>query len=198
MRSARDLLLVAVLLLPALPSLAQTDPHHPAGEASPPAASPPSHAPAGATPMPSATTPGGAMTGSRMTGGGMMTMPGMMGEGAMPMVGMMAMMAAHPEGWIAFLKTELKITEAQSAAWNGFAEALRASRNGMIDMQAGTTGPQAERPSLPDRLGLQEKRIAAELEAMRRIGSALAPLYASLSDEQKRTADELMMPMTMM
>jgi hypothetical protein len=32
-------------------------------------------------------------------------------------------MAGHVEGRIAFLKTELKITEAQSPQWNQFAEA---------------------------------------------------------------------------
>jgi hypothetical protein len=40
-----------------------------------------------------------------------------------------------------------------------------------------------------------ERRIAflsAHLEAMRAVAAAAAPLYGALSEEQRRTADELM------
>ena len=52
-------------------------------------------------------------------------------EGGMPMMRMMmgqngmSMMAKHIEGRIAFLKTELKITDAQLPLWNAFAQAMR-------------------------------------------------------------------------
>ena len=48
--------------------------------------------------------------------------------------------------------------------------------------------------SLVDRLALQEKWLAARLEGTRAIKSALTNLVGTLSDEQKKTADELLMP----
>jgi hypothetical protein len=60
----------------------------------------------------------------------MMQMMGMMGQrgaetGCAGMGGMA--MIDHVEGRIAFLRTELKITDAQNAAWNTLADALRAN-----------------------------------------------------------------------
>ena len=57
------------------------------------------------------------------------------GMGSMPMGGM-PMMADHTEGRIAFLKTELKITDAQLPLWNAVADAIRANAKsgmGMMD-----------------------------------------------------------------
>ena len=48
-----------------------------------------------------------------------MPMLRMMGQGGMPM------MTKHIEGRLAFLKTELKITDAQLPLWNAFAQAMR-------------------------------------------------------------------------
>jgi hypothetical protein len=48
--------------------------------------------------------------------------------------------------------------------------------------------------SLVDRLALQEKWLAARLEGTRAIKSALTNLVSTLSDEQKKTADELLVP----
>ena len=43
---------------------------------------------------------------------------------------MMAAMAGHVEGRLAFLKTELKITDAQLPLWNAVADAVRANAKG--------------------------------------------------------------------
>ena len=52
---------------------------------------------------------------------------------------------------------------------------------------------------LPDRLAAQEKTTTARAEMVRKFKAAVDPLYAALSDEQKKTADELLMsPMGMM
>ena len=51
--------------------------------------------------------------------GGMPMMRMMMGQNGMPM------MASHIDGRLAFLKTELKITDAQLPLWNVFAQAMR-------------------------------------------------------------------------
>ena len=62
---------------------------------------------------------------------------------------------------------------------------------GMIGgMQTGT---------LPEKLAAREKLITAHLEALRKFKAAVDPLYAALGDEQKKTADELLIgPMGMM
>jgi len=57
----------------------------------------------------------------------------------------------------------------------------------------------AQAATLPDKLATREKMLAARLEALRKLKAAVDPLYAALSDEQKKTADELIMgPMGMM
>ncbi len=135
------------------------------------------------------------------------TMPqrGMMGQGsAMPMMsgpgrmGMMRMMgiADHVEGRIAFLRAELKITEAQMPQWNAFAEALRANARRMsempaIMMQSGMMAQESAPVSAPDRLDRMEKMMTAMLETLKATKAALAPLYALLTDEQKKVADQL-------
>ena len=63
--------------------------------------------------------------------GGQMSMMGMMGQGCMmPMMGM----SDHVAGRLAFLKAELKITDAQLPQWNAFADALRAHATQMREM----------------------------------------------------------------
>ena len=99
------------------------------------------------------------------------------------------------EGRIAFLRTELKITDAQNAAWNAFADALRANAKSLGEVRASMI-PQAgaAQQSLTDRLALQERWLAARLEGTRAIKSALTNLVGTLSDDQKKTADELLAP----
>src|SRR6516164_2528186 len=53
--------------------------------------------------------------------------------------------------------------------------------------------------TLPEKLAGREKAMTAHLEALRKLKSAIEPLYAALSDEQKKTADQLMVgPMGIM
>lgn len=142
-----------------------------------------------------------------MMGGGMMNMMG----GNMPMADMMRMMGMmrqsggdgmggmemtdHVEGRIAFLRTELKITDAQAPAWNALADSLRASAKILGDLRTSMM-PQAgsESVTLVDRLTWQEKWLSARLEATRAMKSALTNLVGSFSDEQKKAADELLAP----
>jgi Spy/CpxP family protein refolding chaperone len=119
---------------------------------------------------------------------------GMMSDG-MPMQGngqgvMGAMIAGHVEGGIAFLKAELKITESQQKLWDAVADAMRANVKAMTEMSGGTmtTGATA---NLPDRLAANEKALNARLDALHKYKAVVDPLYAALSDEQKKTADEL-------
>jgi hypothetical protein len=137
--------------------------------------------------------------GGAMMGGAMGQMMPMMG-GGMTGGGMMCggMMSDHTEGRLAFLKTELKITDAQLPQWNRVAEALRATGSTMTGMHQQMM--QGGWPAtLPARLDLREKMLAAHLDALKGMKAALAPLYAAFSDEQKKIADDLMTcPMGMM
>ncbi len=133
-----------------------------------------------------------------MMGGNMMQMMGMMGQsgGATGCGGMSGMATIdRVEGRIAFLKTELKITDAQGAAWNAFADALRANAKGLGEVRASMAQAAcAAQQSLVDRLALQEKWLATRLEGTRAIKSALTNLAGTFSDEQKKTADEVLAP----
>ena len=146
-------------------------------------------------PPPAAGAPGSVMHGGAgdMPIMGMMRM--MMGRDGMSMMGAMA---SHVEGRLAFLKTELKITDAQLPLWNAVADTIRANAKAMGDMAGGMMGG-SQSATLPDKLDMREKMMTAHLEALRKFKAAVAPLYVALSDEQKKTADELLIgPMGMM
>ena len=109
-------------------------------------------------------------------------------------------MANHIEGRLAYIKAELKITEAQGDLWNTYATAARNDANAMrahcTTMMSRSSGSAT---SLPDRLDQHEQLMAAQLDAIRTMNKAVKPLYATLSDEQKKTADQLFWgPMGMM
>lgn len=124
-------------------------------------------------------------------------MRGMMAQrmgGSMGMDGPMGMMSPRRvEGRIAFLRTELKITEAQQPAWTAFADALRAEARSMQDMRQRMAAAGAP---FPEQADLLVQALAARLEAAGAIASSGRALYAALTDEQRKTADELLaMPM---
>ena len=118
------------------------------------------------------------------------------GQGA----SMCTMMTGHIEGRLAYLKTELKITDAQDSLWNVYASAARDNAQAMATHCTAMTGQRAATGiSLPDRLDQHEQFMAAQLDAMRAMNKALKPLYAALSDSQKQTADQFLRgPMGMM
>jgi hypothetical protein len=96
------------------------------------------------------------------------------------------------EGQLAFFRAELRITDAQVPQWNAFADAVRAQgdRLRQVTQQAmgTTTGP----GTLPQQVERRIALLSASLEATRALSAAATPLYAALSEEQRRTADELM------
>ena len=173
-------LFVVFLALVAAPVLAQQEQHEQHHPDTAPSAGMPQGMPGGGMPM------------IEM----MRTMMGQDGGiGGMPM---MAAMAGHVEGRLAFLKTELKITEAQLPLWNAVADAIRVNAKGMGEMSGGMMGA-SQAATLPDKLAMREKMMTAHLEALHRLKAAVEPLYAALSEEQKKTADDLLMgPMGMM
>lgn len=128
--------------------------------------------------------------------GGRMPMMGMMGPGGMQM-GMgtsgviPGMMFEHMEGRLAFLRTELGITEAQMPEWNAYAEAARKSAETMRSMHESMRGSRMP-TTWPERLERHESILTARLEALRQTRDAASDLYEVLSQDQKQTADSLM------
>ena len=125
--------------------------------------------------------------------------PWMMGEGGFGPA-MCAAMARDIDGRLAYLKAELKITGAQEPLWQAYASAARDNANGMVGRCTAMMGSKgASDVSLPDRLDLHEQFMATQLDSLRAMDKALKPLYAALSEDQKKVADQMFWgPMGMM
>jgi hypothetical protein len=103
------------------------------------------------------------------------------------------------EARLAYLHTALKITDAQQAQWNAFAETLRnQARTADQRMQEFRAqrgqNPTRERPNAIARLEFEQQRHAASATRINERLAVQRPLYAVLSTEQKAIADELLAP----
>ena len=141
--------------------------------------------------------------GMEMKGGGMMSgdmgrMMAMMRGFLMDSAMMSGMPIRHVEGRLAFLKAELKITPAQEPQWNRFADVVRTAASDAQGAMKPMMQTGAQIVTAPEVLARQEKMLAKRLEAVRALKVAFDPLYASLSDEQKKVADDLVMSPMMM
>lgn len=119
--------------------------------------------------------------------------PGTMGRGMRgPM--MCEQMDRYIDGDLAFLKTELKITEAQTPQWNVFAQAFRSDREkrAALCKEALEQAKEMREASLPDALKMAEEQLAERLDSLRAMKAALQPLYSSLNKDQKKIADQIM------
>lgn len=207
MLNLRNLLAAALLTGAISGAQAQTAPpaakeedrsvHHPAdvtAQATP--------APTPAPMAPGAMPPGGMMGGDmgammqsmmpmmRM----MMAQDAMMGGAMERMDGPMQMMAPERiEGRLAFLKAELKITEAQLSPWNALADVMRANAKAMQSARGAMMQP-AKPLSAPDRMDQHVKTLTGHLDAARSAVIAVKTLYGALNSDQRKTADALLVP----
>jgi LTXXQ motif family protein len=94
------------------------------------------------------------------------------------------------EGRIAFLKAEMKITAGQEEPWNRLAEALRTQSRRTAEAQSLMPARDANL-TIAQRLSLRERQMSAMLEGVRAVATAMGPLEAVLTDDQKRTLNEL-------
>lgn len=100
------------------------------------------------------------------------------------------------EARLAYLKTALKITDAQEAQWTGFADTLRQharaaderfkARRAQRELRATRS-----RPTAIERMEHRQARLVAATERLSQTLAAAKPLYAALSPEQQQIADEL-------
>lgn len=100
----------------------------------------------------------------------------------------------HVEGRLAYLKAELKPTDAQTPQWNAFADAYRASAQKVGQYCASMKDQMAKgMPSgILQQLGMMERNMTAHLEFVRAVKGAAEPLFGVLTDEQKKIAEETM------
>lgn len=144
----------------------------------------------------------GGMMGNQQTGAGMMG--GMMGNGGYPMMGpnmMMGrgfmgpgmMMGFGPamEGQLAYVKAELGVTDAEAAAWDGYANAVKARATAMQDIHK-TMWKAMQSGSAIERLDNRTQAMQSMVDSMKAIKPALETLYNGLSAEQKQKADLLL------
>ena len=103
-------------------------------------------------------------------------------------------MSRHIEGRIAFLKAELKISDAQSAQFNKVADVMRANAQDADTAIKSMRGDRDQKKSAVERLEMKSKFTAMRAEHEQRFLAAFKPLYDSLTPDQKQAADEMVAP----
>lgn len=103
------------------------------------------------------------------------------------------------EARIAYLKTALKISDAQQTQWDAFADTLRKQAQAMDERIKARRSQKAEgrrdaRPTAIERLERRQARLAAASARLNETLAAAKPLYMALSPEQQKIADELLAP----
>jgi hypothetical protein len=106
-------------------------------------------------------------------------------------------MEQRTERHLAGLKADLKITEAQTKAWDDYAAAVKAAAKAMIE-QRKAMRDKMDSSTFPQRLDLHEAMMVSHIEQLRKTKAAANALYAVLSDAQKKIADEEAMGMVRM
>lgn len=97
------------------------------------------------------------------------------------------------EGRIAFLKAELQITDKQSTDWNLWADALRSSRQHLLEARKLLVVD--DKISGSERIEHYERHLTERLEAIKAARAAFNRLYGNLSDDQRKTADTIVLPL---
>jgi len=97
------------------------------------------------------------------------------------------------EARLAYAKTALKITPAQEAQWNALADVLKRQATAMSQQHAQRRAAHQDQPvSAVERLTQRQAMMAEAATRMNEVLEAAKPLYAVLSDEQKKEADALL------
>lgn len=123
--------------------------------------------------------------------GGMMGGCPMMGQGMQGMGHGMMHSGPMMEGRLAYIKADLEITEAQAAVWAAYADAVRARHAGMEGMHADMMKAKVGGSAL-ERMDAHIKAMESMVESLKALKPATEALYAVLTDEQKKKADQLL------
>jgi hypothetical protein len=105
------------------------------------------------------------------------------------------------EARLAYIRTALKITDAQQAQWDTFANVLRKHARDMdqriqqrVAQREQAGGQRGTRPQANaiDRLERQQQRLTQRSTRLTEVIAAAKPLYAAFSPEQKQIADQML------
>ena len=99
-------------------------------------------------------------------------------------------MGAIADSRLAHLKKELKITDAQADVWKAYAEAIKARATVMQGMRTSMLDAM-DNGSAVNRIDIRIKSMEAMVESMKAVKPATEKLYAALTAEQKKFADQL-------
>lgn len=103
------------------------------------------------------------------------------------------------EARLAYLKTAMKITDAQQPQWDAFAATLRKQAREADQRIQGRRSQMAQGrkdtpPTAVERMEFRQARLAAASARLSETLAAAKPLYAALTPEQQKVADELLPP----
>lgn len=127
--------------------------------------------------------------------------PGHGPHGAHAPMEKMPLPSERVEPALAFAKTSLKITPAQEAQWNAVADVVRKHAKAHDEdvrkmREKFAAARDAKAPPTPpngiEALQMQQQRLTQRAKELDELLAAAKPLYASLSDEQKKVADRLL------
>lgn len=89
------------------------------------------------------------------------------------------------------LHAELKITPDQESKWNGVAQAMRDNATSMQKLLAEKQQQGPQSMTAVDDLETHQRFVQAQLDGMKNFTSAFKTLYDSMSDAQKKNADQI-------
>jgi periplasmic protein CpxP/Spy len=89
------------------------------------------------------------------------------------------------------LHSELKITPDQESMWNSVAQAMRDNAANMEKLVAEKRQQAPQNMTAVDDLKTYQEFTQAHLDGLKNLTSAFSSLYDSMSDQQKKNADEV-------
>jgi len=95
------------------------------------------------------------------------------------------------EARLAYIKADLEITEAQMAAWDAYADAVRARHTTMESVHEDMMKAKESGSALA-RMDGRIKAMESMVDSLKAMKPATEALYAVLTDEQKKKADQLL------
>jgi protein CpxP len=113
-----------------------------------------------------------------------------------------ALPSERVEARLAYIRTALKITDAQQPQWDAFANVLRKhakdaeariqKRREMHAQHGGVEHAERTRPTAIERMERRQQILASASTRLNEVLEAGKPLYAALSPEQQQIADRLL------
>ena len=103
------------------------------------------------------------------------------------------------EAQLAYISTALKITPAQQSQWDAYVNVRRNQATAMDRLiqerraRMAQRPADAQRPTLIERRERQRERLGAATQRLDELRTVETPLYASLSAEQQRVANEVLL-----